>query len=165
MTVCPGTMVEMPSSTVMTRSGVASSGSSNSFSIQAENRFSVARFQLACSGQTLPAVALYVKAPAEVAYERYVSREQRAGRKLPAGNLRSRFDKGYEMCEDLKRACLRAGRSDIAGAAGDEELHKRLLETTRVTHPLRGKFSRVFGVCGGKAHRTPQKRGNFPAGA
>lgn len=60
---------------------------------------------------TLPALALYVKTPPEVAYERYVSREQRAGRALPAGNLRSRFDKGYEMCEELKRACLRAGRS------------------------------------------------------
>src|SRR5204862_5832292 len=38
--------------------GAASSGSSNSFSIQAENRFSVARFQALRNGQTLPAVAL-----------------------------------------------------------------------------------------------------------
>ena len=34
--------------------GAASSGASNSFSIQAEYRFSVARFQLSRSGQTLP---------------------------------------------------------------------------------------------------------------
>src|SRR5947199_746460 len=38
--------------------GAASSGSSNSFSIQAENRFSVARFQALRNGQTLPAVTL-----------------------------------------------------------------------------------------------------------
>src|SRR5436190_18468199 len=38
--------------------GAASSGSSNSFSIQAENRFSVLRFQAARNGQTLPAVPL-----------------------------------------------------------------------------------------------------------
>src|SRR5207245_10619711 len=35
--------------------GSASSGSSNSFSIQAENRFSVARFQVLRKGQVLPA--------------------------------------------------------------------------------------------------------------
>ena len=35
--------------------GAASSGSSNSFSIQAENRFSVSRFQTPRKGQTLPA--------------------------------------------------------------------------------------------------------------
>src|SRR5438034_11134653 len=34
--------------------GSASSGSSNSFSIQAENRFSVARFQVLRNGQVLP---------------------------------------------------------------------------------------------------------------
>ena len=34
--------------------GAASSGSSNSFSIQAENRFSVSRFQTPRKGQTLP---------------------------------------------------------------------------------------------------------------
>src|SRR5258708_8453981 len=38
--------------------GAASKGSSNNFSIQAENRFSVARFQALRNGQTLPAVAL-----------------------------------------------------------------------------------------------------------
>src|SRR6185436_376168 len=38
--------------------GAASKGSSNSFSTQAENRFSVARFQAFRNGQTLPAVAL-----------------------------------------------------------------------------------------------------------
>src|SRR5215472_6466834 len=37
--------------------GSASSGASNSFSIQAENRFSVSRFHEARSGQTAPAVA------------------------------------------------------------------------------------------------------------
>src|SRR5262249_56669117 len=36
--------------------GSASSGSSNSFSIQAENRFSLARFQVLRKGQVLPAV-------------------------------------------------------------------------------------------------------------
>src|SRR5207247_10485168 len=35
--------------------GSASSGSSNSFSIQAENRFSLARFQVLRKGQVLPA--------------------------------------------------------------------------------------------------------------
>jgi hypothetical protein len=58
----------------------------------------------------LPQLALYVKAPVEIAYQRYVARERGAGRKLPAGNLRSRFDRGYEMCEELTRACVRAGR-------------------------------------------------------
>src|SRR5207244_3666090 len=37
--------------------GAASSGASNSFSIHAENRFSVARFHELRKGQTLPAVA------------------------------------------------------------------------------------------------------------
>src|SRR5579863_2374885 len=37
--------------------GSASSGASNSFAIQAENRSSLARFQLLRSGQTLAAVA------------------------------------------------------------------------------------------------------------
>src|SRR5439155_16733171 len=38
--------------------GAASSGSSKSFSIHAENRFSVARFHVLRKGQTLPGVAL-----------------------------------------------------------------------------------------------------------
>src|SRR5262249_19752253 len=38
------------------RDGAASSGASKSFSIQAENRFSVARFHALRTGQTLPAV-------------------------------------------------------------------------------------------------------------
>src|SRR6478752_2727530 len=38
--------------------GAASSGASKSFSTHAENRFSVARFHVLRSGQTVPAVAL-----------------------------------------------------------------------------------------------------------
>ena len=66
--------------------GAASSGASNSFSIQAENRFSVARFQVLRTGQTLPAAArgrgglsactamsrVIVPQPAHAAHERRV---------------------------------------------------------------------------------------------
>src|SRR5262249_60870293 len=44
-----------PPSCTAGHDGSASSGSSNSFSIQAENRFSLARFQALRKGQVLPA--------------------------------------------------------------------------------------------------------------
>lgn len=49
----------------------------------------------------LPELAIYVKVPPEVAYERYVRRAAILNRELPPGDVRPRFHKGYETCERL----------------------------------------------------------------
>lgn len=53
------------------------------------------------SAVVLPSVALYTDAQPDVAYQRYVDREVAAGRALPIGNLRKRFDHAYQVCQLL----------------------------------------------------------------